>query len=82
VMFAAGVLIYLRATRPKVSRNIPHAKVNYGFWSFIIFLAVAFAAALFGPPPPSVHALAFSAIAIWLTVPWAAWGDRQRDPVP
>jgi hypothetical protein len=74
-LLAAGVAIYLSSTRSKGGRN-------YAFWSFIIFLAVAFAAALFGPPPPSVDALAISALAIWLTVPWAAWGDRRREPVP
>jgi hypothetical protein len=36
---------------------------------------------LFGPPPASVRGLAFTALALWLTIPWAAWGDGQREAV-
>jgi hypothetical protein len=31
-----------------------------------------------GPPPPSVNALAWTALAIWLFVPWAWWLDKHR----
>ncbi|HEV2194998.1 MAG TPA: hypothetical protein VGR55_05425 [Candidatus Acidoferrum sp.] len=71
-LFTAGVALYLKATQSK-------GGWNFGFWSFAIFLAVMYPASLFGPPPPSVRALAFSALALWLTIPWAAWGDRQRE---
>lgn len=71
-LFAAGVALYLKATRSK-------GGWNFGFWSFVAFLAVMYPASLFGPPPPSVRVLAFSALALWLTIPWAAWGDRQRE---
>ena len=86
-MFAVGVVIYLTSTRPKSGRDhggrdIPHPKTNYAFWSFIIFLAVMYAASLLGPPPPNVRVLAISAIAIWLTIPWAAAADRHREPAP
>ena len=74
-LFMAGLAIYLSATRLKGGRN-------YAFWSFVIFLGVLYPVSLFGPPPPSVKVLALSAIAIWLTIPWAAWGDRQREPNP
>jgi len=71
-LFAAGVAIYLTATRSKGGWNL-------GFWSFALFLAVLYPASVFGPPPPSVRVLALSALALWLTIPWAAWGDRQRE---
>ena len=74
-MLIAGVAIYLTSTRSRGGRN-------YAFWSLIIFLALVYPASLFGPPPPSVRALAFSAIAIWLTIPWAAAADRHREPLP
>lgn len=71
-LFAAGLLLYLRATHSKGAWNL-------GFWSFAVFLAVMYPVSLFGPPPPSVRVLAFSALALWLTIPWAAWGDRGRE---
>lgn len=70
-LFAVGTVVYLKATRSKGGWNL-------GFWSFALFLAVMYPASLFGPPPSSVRVLAFSALALWLTIPWAAWGDRQR----
>jgi hypothetical protein len=79
-MLAAGLLIYLSATRPKRGRD--YAGRNYALWSFIVFLAVVYAASEFGPPPPSVRVLAISAIAIWLTVPWAAAADCRRESAP
>jgi hypothetical protein len=73
-LFVAGILLYMRATRPKQ----PHA---YVLWALIGFLAVAYPASVFGPPPPSVRVLALTAISIWLTIPWAAWGDSQRKQI-
>jgi hypothetical protein len=71
-LFLIGLLVYLRATRSKGRRS-------YGFYSFVLFLAVVYAASLVGPPPPSVRIVALSALALWLTVPWTAWADRQRE---
>lgn len=73
-LFVAGILIYMSATRAKQ----PH---SYVLWALISFLAVAYPASVFGPPPPSVRVLALTAISIWLTIPWAAWGDRQRRQI-
>lgn len=71
-LFAAGVILYLKATRLK-------GGWNFGFWSFALFLAVMYPSSLLGPPPPNVRVLAFSALALWLAIPWAAWGDGQRE---
>ena len=70
-LFVAGVVLYLRATHSK-------GGWSFGFWSLALFLAVIYPASLFGPLPPSVRVLALSALALWLAIPWAAWGDRQR----
>ena len=69
-LFAAGLALYLRAGgtgRRRVS-----------FWLLIVFLLVAYFGAAFGPPPPDSRTLAWSALALWLLVPWAAWADRNH----
>jgi hypothetical protein len=73
ILFAAGIALYLSATRAKDKTG------HLALWSFVGLLGVLYPASLVGPPPPSVQALAWSAIAIWLTVPWAAWADRHRQ---
>jgi hypothetical protein len=73
VLFAAGIALYVNATRAKDTTG------KLALWSFVGLLGVLYPASLFGPPPPSVQALAWSAIGIWLTVPWAAWADRHRQ---
>lgn len=72
-LFLIGLLLYLRATRSKGSGS-------YALWSFVLFLAAVYAASVLGPPPPNVRVVALSALALWLTVLWAAWADRQREP--
>jgi hypothetical protein len=72
-LFAAGTAVYLGATRAKDRAG------NLVLWSLLGLLAVLYPASLFGSPPPSVQVLAWSAISIWLTVPWAAWADRHRQ---
>jgi hypothetical protein len=76
VLFAAGIAVYLNATRPQDSTG------KAALWSFVGLLGVLYPASLFGPPPPNVQVLAWSAMAIWLTVPWAAWADRHRQGDP
>jgi hypothetical protein len=72
VLFAAGIALYIQSTRAN------DAAGKFALWSFIGLLAVVYPVSMFGPPPPSVNALAWSAIALWITVPWAAWADRHR----
>lgn len=69
----AGLAIYLRMTRAK------DAVGRYALWSLIVLLVALWLGTLFGPPPPNSRVLAFSALAIWLTVPWIAWADRHRE---
>ena len=73
ILFAAGAAVYISATRAKDSTG------KWAFWSFAGFLGIVYVASIFGPPPPTVKALAWSAMALWLTVPWASWADRHRQ---
>jgi hypothetical protein len=71
-LFAVGIWLYLRATRPKDRTG------RYAFWSLIVFLYVIYLANLFGPPPPSVEAIVYAGLAGWLFLPWGYWIDRHR----
>lgn len=70
-IFLAGVSAYTRATRPldRVGR--------WGWWIYATLLAVLFLASN-GSPPPSITALAWTALGIWLFVPFAWWIDKHR----
>jgi hypothetical protein len=71
-LFAAGVYLYARTTRAldRIGR--------FGFHGLVAFLALAYIASFAGPPPPSVEAVAWSALAMWLLVGWGYWIDRHR----
>ena len=72
ILFVIGLTFYLSVTAPK--DNIG----RYGLAGLITFLLVINALNLFGPPPPSVSAVAWSAQAVWLLVAWGYWVDRHR----
>jgi len=72
VMFLVGVTLYAGATRPRDRIGA------IAFWSLIAFLVAIYCATVFGPAPPSVTAVAWSAHAMWLLVIAAYWMDRHR----
>ena len=71
-----GVWLYARATqaRDRVGR--------FGLLGLVAFLALIHAGNLYGPPPPSVTAIAWVGQAQWLLVLWAYWVDAHRRPLP
>jgi len=73
LMFGAGVWIYLTSTRPRDGAG------KYAFWSLMALLLVAWMGATFGPPPPDTRIVALTALAMWIVVPWAWWGDAHRE---
>ena len=73
VLFALGILIYVRATRARDRVG------NVALWSLVGFLVLVYGASLFGPPPPSATAVAWSAQAMWVVVAWGYWVDRHRE---
>lgn len=75
MLFVLGIWIYVRHTQ--ALDNIG----NYGLWGLGIFLVAIYTANIFGPPPPSVAAVAWSAQALWLLVILGFWIDRHRVPV-
>jgi len=72
-MFFAGIAIYVRATSATSTGG------RVGFWLFITFLLSVWLASLFGPPPPSVEAVAVAGLSLWLLVLFAWWIDRGRQ---
>lgn len=72
-MFTAGVILYWKSTRPTDRTGV------IALWSLTGFLSLVYLANLFGPPPPSTGAVAWSAQAVWLLVAWGYWVDRHRS---
>jgi hypothetical protein len=70
-IYAVGVSMYARATRPRDRIG------SWGLWAYVAVLAIIFIASN-GPPPPSVRALAWTTLGVWLFVPWAWWVDKHR----
>ena len=71
VIFALGVSLYIGSTRPDRS----------GLWRLPLMIGLMlliYVAAVFGPPPPSASAVAWTDLGQWLVVALAAWADRHR----
>jgi hypothetical protein len=69
---AVGVGVYARMTRAR------DRKGAWLLWGLVAFLVVISLANAFGPPPPSIAAVTWSAQALWLIVAWGYWIDRHR----
>ena len=67
-LFLTGVLLYIKTAVPK--RKV-------AFWVLILSLVGIYFMNVYGPPPPSVNAVAWSAGAMWLFVLWAWWIEKK-----
>ena len=80
LIFAAGLILYLRATRSTDRVG------SIGLWSLVVFLGLIYGAnilgSVLGPPPPSVGAIAWVGQTQWLLVAWGYWVDRHREGRP
>ena len=72
-IFAAGVWLYAKGTRPLRRSG------TVGLWSLVAFL-VAMAGANQLSVPPGEQAVAWGTLSMWLIVLWMAWVDRNRQP--
>jgi hypothetical protein len=72
-LFAFGIWVYLRTTRARDGVG------RWAFWGFVAFLGLVYLSTLFSPPPKSATAVAWSALILWIFVPWTAWFDRHRS---
>ena len=67
-IFLMGVYMYAKST--PVKRKI-------AFWLLIILFIAVYFLNIFGPPPPSIKAVAWSANLMWLFVLWAWWLEKK-----
>ena len=74
LIFIAGLIIYLNATKPKNKTGI------FAFWSLVVFLVIIHVSNIFGPPPTNTTAIAWAGESQWLLVVWAYWADSRREP--
>lgn len=72
LLFVLGSWMYIGSTAAQDRIG------SVGLWALLLFLAAVEATNLFGPPPASVAAVAWSAEAMWVLVAWAFWVDRHR----
>lgn len=67
-LFLTGVYLYFKTVNPKQ---------KIAFWSLIIFFLAIHFMNIFGPPPPSIKAVAWSANLMWIFVFWAWWIEKK-----
>ena len=71
-MFAAGLVLYLGATKARDGIG------RFGIWVLALFLVAVWLMSVFGAPPPNERVLAWVSLSIWLIVLAAWWIDRHR----
>lgn len=74
LLFAAGLAVYLRATRPRNGAG------RWALASLIGLLLFIYVGDRAGQAPPSWQMVAYAALGLWLVPAWAAWADRNREP--
>lgn len=72
-LFAACLAVYLRTAAGRAAGFKP--------WVLALLLVAIQLANAFGPPPPSVEAIAWVGQAQWLLVAAGYWADRPREAV-
>ena len=74
LLFGAAVAIYASATSPRDGTG------RWAFVALLLFVGGIWATQPFSPPPPSVNAVAVTALSLLLLPFWAQWVERHRSP--
>ncbi|MBS1743503.1 MAG: hypothetical protein JST81_10750 [Bacteroidetes bacterium] len=69
-LFIGGSILYYTSVKPK-------RKISY--WLLIVFFILIHLANVFGPPPPSVNAVAWAGNLMWIFIVWAWWIERKKN---
>ena len=72
LLYFGGVSLYRGVTRPRDRTGV------YAFWALVLFLLLVYLGNL-GGTPPSVRAIAWVSLGLWLLPVWAWWADRHRE---
>ncbi len=73
-MLAVGVWLYVRTTRARDRVG------SLGLALYVGVLVAMYFGDRYGPPPPSVTAIGWASIALFVIfLPWAWWVDRHRE---
>lgn len=70
LFYFGGLAIYSRRTKAK------DAIGRWGLWALVLVQVGLYG--IGGGPPPSAAVIAWSALVLWLFIPWTAWVDRHR----
>lgn len=73
VVFGAGLWSYLSYTRAQDKIGM------WALWSLVAALLLIFTVGFVSPPPNSEQAVGWSALVLWVFIPWAAFADRHRE---
>lgn len=68
LLFVSGAFLYYKSSVFKRKKS---------YWILILFLLVLHLMNIFGPPPPSEMAVAWSANLMWIIVIWAWWIEKK-----
>jgi hypothetical protein len=71
-IFIIGISLYCYNTR-----SVDRAG-SIGFWGIIALLVIIYIGNIFGPPPPSIRAVAWLGQTQWLLVIWGFWIEKHR----
>lgn len=73
LVFGAGVWVYARMTRAKDRVG------TVALWVLVALLVAVAASSALERPPDDPMAVAWSALGLWVLVPWTYWIDRHRS---
>ncbi|NQW29026.1 MAG: hypothetical protein HQ472_00750 [Ignavibacteria bacterium] len=73
-MLFGGAYVYWKTVKPVSTMR------KYGLTALVLLLAIIHVANIFGPPPPSVSAIAWAGHLQWLFVVFAYFVDKNQRP--